>query len=60
PTWLVLKQIPHWVWMLDRSDSPWYPTITLYRQKSQGDWVDVFETIKRDLSSMLQQKKEVK
>jgi tetratricopeptide (TPR) repeat protein len=60
PTWLALKQTPHWVWMLDRPDSPWYPTITLYRQKSRGDWVDVFDTIERDLRSLLQQKKEVK
>ena len=60
PTWVVLKQTPDWRWMLDRLDSPWYPTITLYRQKSQGDWVDIFDTIERDLRTLLQQKKEVK
>jgi tetratricopeptide (TPR) repeat protein len=60
PTWLALKQTPHWVWMLDRPDSPWYPTITLYRQKTQGAWVDVFDTIEQDLRSLLQQKKEAK
>ena len=59
-TWLVLKQIPYWVWMLDRPDSPWYPTMTLYRQKYRGDWVDVFDTIEQDLSSWLKQKEEVK
>ena len=58
PTWVALKQTPDWRWMLDRPDSPWYPTITLYRQESRGDWVDVFETIERDLRSLLQQKKE--
>ena len=60
PTWVVLKQIPDWRWMLDRPDSPWYPTMTLYRQKSRGDWIDVFDTIERDLRSLLQQKKEAK
>ena len=60
PTWVALKQTPDWRWMLDRPDSPWYPTITLYRQKSRGDWVDVFDTIERDLRSLLQQKKEAK
>jgi tetratricopeptide (TPR) repeat protein len=60
PTWVALKQIPDWRWMLDRPDSPWYPTMTLYRQKSRGDWVDVFDTIEWDLRSLLQQKKEVK
>ena len=60
PIWLVLKQIPHWVWMLDRPDSPWYPTMTLYRQKTKGDWVEVFDTIERDLRTMLKQKKDVK
>ncbi len=60
PTWVALKQTPDWRWMLDRPDSPWYPTMTLYRQKSRGDWVDVFGTIERDLRSLLQQKKEVK
>ena len=60
PTWVALKQTPDWRWMLDRPDSPWYPTITLYRQKSRGDWVDVFETIERDLRNLLQQIKESK
>ena len=60
PTWVVLKQVPDWRWMLDRPDSPWYPTMTLYRQKSQGDWVDVFDTIEQDLRTMLKQKKDVK
>ena len=60
PTWVVLKQIPDWRWMLERPDSPWYPTMTLYRQKTQGEWVDVFDTIERDLRTMLKQKKDVK
>jgi len=30
-TWVALKYIPDWPWLLDRTDSPWYPTMTLYR-----------------------------
>jgi len=60
PTWVALKQIPDWRWMLDRPDSPWYPTMTLYRQKSRGDWVHVFDTIERDLRTMLKQNKAAK
>jgi hypothetical protein len=32
PAWLLLDVNPHWVWLIDRTDSPWYPTLTLYRQ----------------------------
>ncbi|MDA9822464.1 tetratricopeptide repeat protein [Paracoccaceae bacterium] len=41
-----------WRWMVDRSDSPWYPEMTLYRQKIQGDWAGVLEAIKQDLRVM--------
>tara|TARA_B110000503_G_scaffold86579_1_gene131739 strand:- start:5054 stop:7141 length:2088 start_codon:yes stop_codon:yes gene_type:complete len=57
PTWVALKQMPDWRWMLNRPDSPWYPMMTLYRQKSRGNWVDVFDTIERDLRSMLKHKR---
>jgi hypothetical protein len=35
---LLLPYAPDWRWLLDRSDSPWYPTMTLYRQSTPGDW----------------------
>ena len=57
PTWVALKHVPDWRWMLDRPDSLWYPTMTLYRQKNRGDWVGVFDTIEQDLLSLLEQKK---
>ena len=41
-----------WRWMVDRSDSPWYPEMTLYRQKIRGDWAGVLEAIKQDLRVM--------
>jgi Flp pilus assembly protein TadD len=38
PTWLLLKSAPDWRWMLQRADSPWYPTLRLFRQPRSGDW----------------------
>ena len=53
PTWVALKYISDWRWMLKGSKSPWYPTMTLYRQQSAGNWVDVFEAIECDLRLLL-------
>jgi len=55
-TWVALKHVPDWRWMLNRPDSPWYPTMTLYRQKISGDWGCVFDAINRDLHILLDQK----
>ena len=44
-TLLALRRVPDWRWMLDRSDSPWYPTVRLFRQTSEGEWPDVFRRI---------------
>ncbi|MEX2616915.1 MAG: tetratricopeptide repeat protein [Alphaproteobacteria bacterium] len=41
PVWLLLKYSPDWRWMLARADSPWYPTMRLFRQDAPGDWADV-------------------
>lgn len=38
PTWVLLPYLPDWRWMLDRSDSPWYRTVKLYRQQRSCDW----------------------
>jgi len=48
-TWVLLSLTPDWRWMLDRDDSPWYPTMTLYRQKAVGDWNEVFVRVAADL-----------
>jgi len=45
PVWVALKKIPDWRWMLERQDSPWYPTMQLFRQKVEGDWDSVFSEI---------------
>ena len=59
-TWVALKKIPDWRWMLYRNDSPWYPNMTLYRQKERGNWKYVFDTMETDLQSLLKQEKSIK
>jgi hypothetical protein len=48
-TWVALKYVPDWRWMLDREDSPWYPTMRLFRQGSRGDWPSVFDDMTKAL-----------
>jgi len=57
-TWVALKHVPDWRWMLDRSDSPWYSTMTLYRQKTPGDWAYVFDAINRNLHILIDQRRQ--
>ena len=45
PTWLLLDVNPHWVWLTERSDSPWYPTLTLYRQTAYREWGPVMARV---------------
>jgi hypothetical protein len=40
--WLALPAVAEWRWQIDRADSPWYPTMTLFRQSTSGDWDGVF------------------
>ena len=41
PVWLLLPNAPDWRWLIEREDSPWYPTARLFRQKKTGDWSHV-------------------
>ncbi len=52
PVWVALKHVPHWLWMLGRTDSPWYPTMTLYRQEVRDDWSSVFRALADDLAKL--------
>ena len=56
-TWLILKHVPDWRWMLNRTDSPWYPTMSLYRQKTPGNWADVFTAVEQKLFTKLEEGK---
>jgi tetratricopeptide (TPR) repeat protein len=49
-TWLALKHVPDWRWLQDRSDSPWYPGMRLFRQPRPGDWEPVFAAIHAELA----------
>jgi len=49
PVWLLLSYLPDWRWMLDRQDSPWYPTMRLFRQTQPGDWNGVMERVELEL-----------
>jgi len=54
PTWGLIQYSPDWRWMLNRTDSPWYPTLKLFRQKNYADWKDVFEEVKQKLQDITQ------
>ena len=45
PCWVALKHMPDWRWMVGRSESPWYPSMRLFRQPSRGDWDSVFASM---------------
>ena len=49
PVWALLPFTPDWRWLLDRQDSPWYPTMRLFRQRKWGCWDDVFQRIAKEL-----------
>jgi hypothetical protein len=50
PTWLMLQFVPDWRWFMDRTDSPWYPTMRLFRQPRRGDWDSVIKAVVKALS----------
>jgi hypothetical protein len=47
--WTLLPFVPDWRWLLDRNDSPWYPTMRLFRQPRIGDWPAVVEKLVAEL-----------
>lgn len=48
-TWVMLAHSADWRWMRDRDDSPWYPSLRLFRQKQRGDWHTVIEQVSANL-----------
>jgi ADP-heptose:LPS heptosyltransferase len=51
PTWLLLSFTPDWRWLLERMDSPWYPTMRLFRQPRFGDWDAVVAAVTQALGA---------
>jgi hypothetical protein len=52
PVWILNRYDSCWRWLLDRTDSPWYPTATLYRQERAGDWSGVIRQVTEDLKGL--------
>lgn len=53
--WILLAQAADWRWLRNREDSPWYPTVRLFRQASFGDWSGVMEQVAQELTRLEQQ-----
>ena len=51
--WILLSSVPIWPWMLHHEDSPWYPTMKLFRQPSKGDWESVIDKVIVELQKLL-------
>ena len=50
PAWIMLPRAPDWRWLLDRSDTPWYPSARLFRQETARRWDDVAQAIAAELA----------
>ncbi|MGA9378937.1 MAG: tetratricopeptide repeat protein [Phormidium sp.] len=56
PVWVLLCYNADWRWMSEREDSPWYPTVRLFRQNRRGDWQEVMERVSEALQELLKEK----
>jgi tetratricopeptide (TPR) repeat protein len=59
PTWTLIPFSPDWRWLMEREDSPWYPTMRLFRQPEFGDWPSVIDRIYSELEQHVQSKQHV-
>jgi tetratricopeptide (TPR) repeat protein len=50
--WVMLQHVPDWRWLTERSDSPWYPNTRLFRQRSPGDWEELFARVAAELGAL--------
>ena len=56
PIWVFIPFVPEWRWLHERSDSPWYPTMRLFRQTKRGDWESVIKNMVCELDQLVQQR----
>lgn len=54
-TWLLLPYVSDWRWLTQRTDTPWYPTMRLFRQPKPGDWKSVMDDVKNALQEFTKQ-----
>jgi len=52
--WTLLPFAPDWRWLMHRTDTPWYPTMRLFRQPDRGNWKTVFQTVAQELRNLVQ------
>jgi hypothetical protein len=57
PVWVLLPQFADWRWLLDRTDSPWYPTMRLFQQPTFGDWQSPMQNVVTDLQKLNRDKR---
>jgi hypothetical protein len=52
PAWVMLPLVPDWRWLMDRRDTPWYPSVRLFRQNTRADWRSVIESMAAELAHL--------
>ena len=53
PVWLLLGYVSHWLWLVERTDNPWYPSMRLFRPRAEGDWDYVFDSASVELMKLI-------
>ena len=60
PVWVILPFAPDWRWQLDREDSPWYPTMRLFRPRERGAWGEVLQRVAGELEKLVHEARHAK
>ena len=56
PVWTILPYGADWRWLINRNDSPWYPTMRLFRQKNRLEWKSIIGEVKKELGKLLKKR----
>lgn len=54
PVWTLVAYAPDWRWLLDREDSPWYPSMRIFRQRERGNWNEAIARVRTELETLSQ------